>query len=301
MQGKLRARDALRQNQADHVAHLRKAKLARVREQIKVFVGPVFSHLLVAHMSIVSEIADPNFVEKFMGLRPRKSMWTVSDGALAKYNADHPEKAFTFKRYVDMECNYLHTLVGEEYEDVLRQHPDSCAAKYYRRWLRRNTLDNWNPACALILEHSQALDQRPSAEEFKAKFGKSVCSPLMRNHLYLYMVSFVQEMQDVLRDWDVGNYSRMFPESNPLPLQLFRYFVGQITELRRMETAMGSANHKVQNDDKTGKGSMLHNSLSKAEAGGAGRQEVAARGKEEIGEKNSAMPSRYAAAAPSKS
>ena len=83
MQGKLRARDALRQNQADHVAHLRKAKLARVREQIKVFVGPVFSHLLVAHMSIVSEIADPNFVEKFMGLRPRKSMWTVSDGALA--------------------------------------------------------------------------------------------------------------------------------------------------------------------------------------------------------------------------
>ncbi len=297
MQGKLRARDAQRQNQADHVAHLRKAKLARVREQIQIFVGPAFSHMLAAQMSIASEISDPDFLEKFMGLRPRRTMWTVSNGALAKYVEENPDKAFTFKRYVDMDCNYISTLVGEEYEDVLRQNPDSFAAKYYRKWLRRNTLENWNPVCTLILEHSQALDQRPSAERFKAKFGKAVHSPLMRNHMYHCMVMFVQEMRDVLRDWDVGDYTRMFPESNPLPLQLFRYFVGQITELRKMETEMGSADHKVRNDDRTGKGSILDNSVK--EAGDAVSQGLARGGNGEKGEDKGALRSRYAAAVPS--
>eukprot|EP00946_MAST-07B_sp_MAST-7B-sp1_P001396 g1396.t1 len=297
VRGKIRARDAARQNQADHLAHLRKARLVRVREQIQSFVGPAFNFAMAAQMAIVKEICDPDLVERLSGFRPRKSMWTVSDGAVAKYNRDHPKEAFTFKTYVSMDCNHIHSLVGEEYEDVLRQQPDSPAAKYYRRWLRRITIENWNPLHDLIMKHSQALDERPGPDEFKEKFGKAVKSPLLRNSLYLHTLLFIEEMRDVLRDWDAGDYSRMFPESHPLPVQMFRYFVSQITALRDKETEMGAAEHALVRDDTTGKGSMLDKVVTHLEQQAEAEDESKsgnAAGKEK---KTSKISKKYAVAA----
>ena len=66
--------------------------------------------------------------------------------------------------------------------------------------------------------------------------------------MYLGILNFTQEMKQVLEEWDNGDYTRMFPESNPLPLQLFRYFISQISELRRIENEMG-LNHKMMSQD----------------------------------------------------
>lgn len=229
------------------------------------FVGPAFNYAMAAQMTIVIELCDPDIVERVQGVRPRKSMWIISNGALEKYNLDCPERAFNFQKYVSMDCNYLSTLVGEEYEDVLRKQPDLPAAKYYRRFIRRLTVENWNPLHDLIMKYSQSLDERPSPHDFKEKFGKVVKSPLLRNFLYLNFLLFVEEMRDVLRAWDAGDYTRMFPESHPLPTQLFRYFVGQITTLRNKEIEMGAVQHELLRDDTVGKGSILDETLTRIE------------------------------------
>ena len=72
--------------------------------------------------------------------------------------------------YYIVECNYLYTLVGEEYEDYLRQNPESEPALHYRRLLRRVTVNGWVPLHDLILEHSQSLSKSPSTERFKKKY-----------------------------------------------------------------------------------------------------------------------------------
>ena len=110
------------------------------------------------------------FANKHLGCeRPRKTLWTISNGAIEKYHNNHPDKTFSFQRYFNMECNYLDSLVGEEYEDHLRNNPQSAEAIHYRKLLRRLTTHCWVPLHELILKHSQSLSKSPSPERFKKK------------------------------------------------------------------------------------------------------------------------------------
>ena len=247
VQGKLKAGEVRREHEEQRDQQLRKAKLQRVRKQIQEFVGPAFSYMMSAQMQIVMSISPPESVTKLTGETPRVSIYKLSNGALEKYYAENPEVAWSFKKYIKMEINELYTLVGDDYEGVLRTNPDSKAAKHYRGLLRRVATNCWFPLHDLIMQQSQALSKFPEPDEFKKKFH-FVKSPLLRNHMYLGILNFTQEMKQVLEEWDNGDYTRMFPESNPLPLQLFRYFISQISELRRIENEMG-LNHKMMSQD----------------------------------------------------
>jgi hypothetical protein len=169
IQGKLKSKEQKREHAAQIELNLSKAKLARVREQIKTYVGPAFSLCMASHMQILCELCPLDFCEQAFGLRPRKTLWTISNGAIEKYHNNHPDKTFSFQRYFNMECNYLDSLVGEEYEDHLRNNPQSAEAIHYRKLLRRVTTHCWVPLHELILKHSQSLSKSPSPERFKKK------------------------------------------------------------------------------------------------------------------------------------
>ena len=86
-----------------------------------------------------------------------------------------------------------------------------------------------------------------------------ITSPLLRNQMYLNLICFVEEMVQILTEWDQKDYTKMFPETNPLPLQLFRYFVAQITDLREMEVSIGMQ-HEVRKDDEVFLQTQIFNS-----------------------------------------
>jgi hypothetical protein len=77
--------------------------------------------------------------------------------------------------------------------------------------------------------------------------------------MYLNLICFVEEMVQILTEWDQKDYTNMFPETNPLPLQLFRYFVAQITDLREMEVSIGMQ-HEVRKDDEVFLQTQIFNS-----------------------------------------
>ena len=99
VQGKLKSKEQKREHEAQQALSLSNAKLDRVREQIRTFVGPAFSFAMSSHMQIVTELCPLEFLLRFANMRPRKTLWTVSNGAIEKYFNEQPNESFTFQKY----------------------------------------------------------------------------------------------------------------------------------------------------------------------------------------------------------
>ena len=71
----------------------------------------------------------------------------------------------------------------------------------------------------------------------------------MRNFLYIDLIEWVNCFEEILLEWDAGNYDVIFPPDVCYPLQITRLMTNQLTALREKETELGTAQHKVLADN----------------------------------------------------
>ena len=101
------------------------------------------------------------------------------------------------------------------------------------------------PLRNLLNIHCQTIDMRPSVEAFKETFPVMSKAGWLRNLMYLDFIEWTNSFQEILKSWDAGNYTLLWPAECDYPLQITRYMTNQLTEIREKETALGTAAHKL--------------------------------------------------------
>ena len=98
------------------------------------------------------------------------------------------------------------------------------------------------PFVELIQKHGGHLSQFPTPEDFKTKFPCSAKDGWLRNSYYLQTMRWTHEFCDILKEWERGNFTIMFPKLACYPCQITPFILMQITSLREQETKLGAAN-----------------------------------------------------------
>ena len=146
------------------------------------------------------------------------------------------------QRMMKSRLPFLNTYVGFEVEEQMTNDPQGELAKEYMRWTRRAVEQYARPLAALLMKHSQSLQERPDLATFKQMYPDAAESPMARNLFYTAFVDWVCAFETILADWDRADYSRMFPRTALCPqAPLAGYLIKQLTKLRQREEELGSA------------------------------------------------------------
>eukprot|EP00946_MAST-07B_sp_MAST-7B-sp1_P005257 g5257.t1 len=260
IQGQLRKKERRAESEEAHKDYLRKAELDLLREKLITFVGPAtnlsmslwntmwrncFSDTMLKGMGAAEAhgagLPKVN-LNKLAGGERVSQHWT---GAVADGNM-----GFTiFPGMMKGTFNGVPSLVGKEVEGEIRANPNSKLARQYFRVCRRMVKKYAVPLRTLIRAHCQTLDMRLSAEEFKKNYPVLAGAGWLRNLIYLDFIEWTTNFEEILDSWDGGDFEFLWPAEVDFPLQLVRCMTDQLTEIREKETALGTATHKVLEDE----------------------------------------------------
>ena len=256
IQAKLKKKERRAELEEQHLDYLRKAELDLLRTKLRTFVGPATQLGMGGWNTIWRNWASENMIRGMgaceahagSGL-PKESLNSLAGGdRVFKHWSDPPEQGgmgFTFMPgMVKGAFNGVTSFVGVAVESEIRTDPTAALAKHYFRMCRR-VLRYYVPLRELCLQHSQTLDVRQSAAEFRETFPVLDGAAWLRNLLYIDLIEWVYSFEEIIKRWDGGDYALLFPSEVDFPAQLVRFLTNQLTELREQETALGTAKHKV--------------------------------------------------------
>ena len=260
VQAKLKKKERRLEIEEQHRDYLRKAELDLLRTKLRTFVGPATQLALSAWNSMWRSCFDAKSLGD-MGARevhgagvPKVNLNSLAGGdRVHKYWNDPAEKGgmgFTFfPGMMKGTFNGIPSFVGPEVEKEIIAAPDSKLARFYFRFCRRVVKRYGAPLRDMLLQHCQTLDVRTSAAKFKEEFPVLKSAGWMRNFLYIDLIEWVNCFEEILLEWDAGNYDVIFPPDVCYPLQITRLMTNQLTALREKETELGTAQHKVLADN----------------------------------------------------
>ena len=256
IQGRLRKKERRVESEEKHKDYLRKAELDLLREKLKTFVGPA-TGLVMSVWNTMWRNCFSEAMLKGMGAHerhgagvPRQNLNSLAGGDRISRHWNGPVEeghmGFTFfPGMMKGTFNGVTSLVGKEVEAEIRADPSSELSRHYFRVCRRMVERYAVPLRALIAAHSQTLDMRLSAAEFKEQFPVLAGAGWLRNLLYLDFIEWTTSFEEILAAWDGNDYTLLWPPEGDFPLQLTRSLTDQLTEIREKETALGTATHKV--------------------------------------------------------
>jgi hypothetical protein len=229
VKGRLERKQRERENELQYSQHVRRLRVERIREQMKTFLGP-------------ASMLTMELWSSFWGVVP-STLNDLADGRIVAY---HRDIDFTFPRFMTAQINDMQSWVGPDVEQEMSAHPNTTLAKTYRILMRRLVTTCAVPLAELLKQHAGHLSQFSSIDEFKVKYPVSKGDGWGRNSYYLMFMRWTHEFEDIVREWDREEYAHMFPYLSSFPCQITPYLLGQVTELRELETKFGSASHKTQ-------------------------------------------------------
>lgn len=260
IQGQLRKKERRLESEEKHKDFLRRAELDLLREKLKTFVGPA-TGLVMSIWNTMWRNCFSDAMLSGMGATeshgagiPRKNLNNLAGGdRISRHWTGPPaEGCMGFSFFPGMmkgTFNGVTSLVGKEVEAEIRADLDSELSMHYFRVCRRIVRQYAVPLRALIRAHCQTLDMRPSAAEFKEQFPVLAGAGWLRNLLYLDFIEWTSSFEEILNAWDGRDFSLLWPAEVDFPLQLTRSLTNQLTEIREKETALGTATHKVLNEN----------------------------------------------------
>ena len=237
VKGRIERKAQNRANEVQHQQHLRRLNLERIRLQISMFIGPACQHSMILWSQFWTSTLTGDQDTTFDKL---------SNGLVSEY---YTSVNFSFQSFMRGKINGMKSWVGPKAEQAMRDNPNSLLAVTYRRVLTRLVRRSAVPLSELIEKHGQVLSQFPTADEFKKRWPCSAEDGWLRNAFYNSFVNWTHEFVDIIKSWQAGNYALLFPQHAVYPSQLTPYLISQLTKLRKKETDLGSADHKVTADN----------------------------------------------------
>ncbi len=247
VQSKLKGKERERESQIEHEQHLRKQRLVRVRLQITGFVGPATMLGMGLWNEVWMNVMGDDAINKF-GFAPRNNLNKLSNGRVEKYWNEVLKFKFV-PDYIKGRFNHLPSFVGGELEDEIRASPKSKFATRYRAVCRRIVEQYAVPLRDLIMKEAQSLTAFPTPDIFKEDFPCVAKSGWLRNVFYIDLIGWTTEFAQILREWETDDFTMLFPETHQFPFQILRYLTKQLSELRELETELGSGHHKMESGE----------------------------------------------------
>jgi hypothetical protein len=236
VQSKLAGKARQREIVAARKEHLRQLELARVREKLDTFIGPVshlfhsFSSQLLELMSVLGKQYWPEIFKQHQELFQQKGGWPVAfQGTCGMVFSD------------GMFLDDAGTAVSKQLTD----NPTSNGAKLYRKSMARLISDYALPLANLIKTHAGYLQEWTSGEDFKKAYPHYAKNPMARNLFFVQFQHFAYEFRDVIQDWETGDYTVAWPVLSHYSYHMWTYASQMITRIREKENQYGTADHSV--------------------------------------------------------
>ena len=237
VKGRIERKAKQREDELQYEQHLRRLNLERIRLQISAFIGPACQHSMALWSQFWTSTVAGNQETTFDKL---------SHGLVSEY---YTSVNFSFQTFMNGQINGMSSWVGPKCEQSMRDDPKSLLSVTYRNILTRLVRRSAVPLSALIEMHGQVLSQFPTTDEFKKRWPCSASDGWLRNSYYNSFVNWTHEFLDIIHAWEREDYRLLFPQDALYPAQLTPYLITQLTKLRKKETDLGSADHKVTSDD----------------------------------------------------
>ena len=237
VKGRIERKAKQREDDLQYMQHLRRLNLERIRLQISSFVGPAAMH----SMAIWSQ-----FWNSTVAGNHEKTFDKLSGGLVSEYFISIN---FSFQAFMKGHINDLRSWVGPACEQRMREDPESLLALTYRSVMKRLVQRSAVPLTGLIENHGQVLSQFITVDEFKERFPCSAQDGWLRNSFYNSFINWTYEFLEIIDAWSRKDYRLLFPQHAVYPAQLTPYLINQLTALRKKETKLGTADHKVTSDE----------------------------------------------------
>ncbi len=259
VQSKLAAKARRRELLLSRQEHLRQLELARIREKLDTFIGPVsflqhsFSGQLLGTVQTRMGTFFPQEHAQHQALFREKGGWPA---------------AFQGRDKFALVDGIYFGEAGASVSRKVTAAPDSEAAQLYRQVMRRLVFDYAVPLADLIKAYGGHLQEWTTGDEFKKAFPFWKGNPIGRNLFFLEFQSFAYEFRDlVTTQWDQGNFARAWPYFTEYHYAMWTYPSQMITRIRMKENDYGTASHAVtraEDDVKAGEAAIRHRKLSNA-------------------------------------
>lgn len=135
--------------------------------------------------------------------------------------------------------------------NAIKKNPESMLAKDYRSTMKRAVLQCFKPLASLLLQHMNSLNL-PTREEFLEKFPALKGDPQLRKVLFVTMIAWSSAMEELLEQWDLGDYSHLFPRHAQYPNALDFYLISMLDAVK-------------DDIDKATAGTMAYNTVTQEE------------------------------------
>ena len=139
--------------------------------------------------------------------------------------------------------------------DAIKKNPESMLAKDYRSTMKRAVLQCFKPLASLLLQHMNSLNV-PTREKFITMFPALKGDPQLRKILMVAMIAWSSAMEELLEQWDLGNYSQLFPRHAQYPNALDFYLISMLDAVK-------------DDIDKATAGTMAYNTVTQEEESSA--------------------------------
>jgi hypothetical protein len=139
--------------------------------------------------------------------------------------------------------------------DAIKKNPESMLAKDYRSTMKRAVLQCFKPLASLLLQHMNSLNV-PTREKFIEMFPALKGDPQLRKILIVTMIAWSSAMEELLEQWDLGNYSQLFPRHAQYPNALDFYLISMLDAVK-------------DDIDKATAGTMAYNTVTQEEESSA--------------------------------
>ena len=235
VQGKVRAKERLREEEDKKMQLVRQIYLKRIQEKMTLLVGPCcqYGFNLVTHLGYLKDYIKKQYPAEY-----------------EKHQTELAKKGETMKHMYQGKWNKTWSVAGAEIEEIMQNDPSGAFAKVYRQSIRSIIYEYAVPMADLINRYAQSHSMRGTAEQYKIDFPDAAGNGLLRNLYPCQFVRWTCEFRLIIeREWDKGVYDRYYTTVNPYPSQIVRHFVKQITKIREIENEYGIDVHAMQTQD----------------------------------------------------
>lgn len=238
VQARLKAKERAREIANANATRNTEMRLGRLRSKISDFVGPASQQCL-------------NIVTGFGYVKDRFKEWYPEE--MKRWDDEREALGLSMKRFYQGHWNKTWSIIGPYCEEILKNESSiSPEAKRHRDIYCMNMralVENFvEPLSKLIQRNGQHLQHWGDKEDYKKRFPCAASNGLLRNLFPTQLCRFQGEFKEILKMWDRGDYSLLFPIVNPFPRAIIMHFMRMLTALRELENEAGIASHAVYRD-----------------------------------------------------
>lgn len=247
VQSRLKAKARAEEHRQSHSAELRRLELARVREKLDTFAGPLQISLSELTNLLFTTFIPTTARTLVFGSQRECEMHShhldqLTGGKVTEFFAEHSTLDVT-EFLIRGERNLLPSFVGPEVESMVREHPESEIADVYFTTCRR-ILTVCRRASDLINRYAGHLFQLQTMEKYLADWPACRGAIQSRFLMLSQIMTFTTELADIVeRKWAKGDYSLLYPRLNKFPLGGIMYCMKQAIAIRARETELGLEKH----------------------------------------------------------